>query len=546
MLVSAIPGMIQKLFPMSAGIIFTGSQVNNVELNNLSDVDIIVFNFQFSVVSTVNAVISGISLDITLVPLYDIENVLLNESLHYRGILLSMIVNGRIIRDLDNKIVRSIQIAAKSFHKSGHVARTNIYNDRVKDLGRLAKEFRKELDFKQKFLLINDFIYHMSQIEIAKGSDWIISEKQKNRYLSSANGPFIEDMISIAKEHLFNEQVENLSKIADYITSYVENAKLFERSTGLLNRYVIDINFHNFTIETFYNVVVRALKNEEYFKERYKYSFTSPTQFHRIFSNRVSLTFQINSANDAILLNQDLKKLFNNLLRKKVQINTRATYIYTDSNPNSAFRTRFEDVAMEVERMIHGQVSESNCYSVERNLHISTIIFAHIFKFLNCAMDDVEKSLTYLIHRYFFMQSEQRKIKSMKEFMDYKNKKLQLHHLYYFKNKHDFADMVKKGFYYEANKSNSERKEYSGIIDELSVFLSEQSKSHESLISNNQLTYNILHNYCGITEADKALLFILSFEQLAQLLHFDFTHKGLSLYILVNSINELRNQKHDD
>lgn len=542
MLVSEIPGIIQKLFPRSVGIIFTGSQVDSMEVNTIADVDLMVFNFQFSVVSTLSTVISGIPFDITLVPLYDIENVLLNESLHYRGILLSMIANGRIIKDSNQRIIVSIKSVAGSFYSAGHIARTKIYEERVNNLGKLSKEFRKKLGYKERFLLVNDFIYHMSQIEIAKASDWIISEKQKSHYLTEKNGSFVDEMIGFAKDNLFNEATDDLSVIADYINAYVENATVFEHSTDTLNRYVVDIDFKDLSVENLHSTVLKNMMEDEFLSQRYLFCFTSPKQFHRIFYNNVSLVFQVTTVNDTVSLNQALKKLFETDLNLRVKTNTKATYIYTPNNKNSAFCIAFEEIAVKTGNMINSQILEKQSYSVERNLNIGIILFAYVFKYLNCTFEDIEKCLTYLIQRYFFMQPEQRKIKNIKEFLGYKNKKLQLNHLYYFKNKHNFIEMTRKGLFYNNLNLAIERKEYSEIIDALSVFLSEQTQDYDTLIRNNQLTYDILHNYCGINEADKALLFILSFEQLVQLLHFDFSQKGLCVYLLINSIGELKKQ----
>jgi len=543
MLVSEIPEIVQKLFPRSVGIIFTGSQVDSIEVNAITDVDLLVFNFQFSVVSTLSTVINGIPFDITLVPLYDIENVLLNESLHYRGILLSMIANGRIIKDSDQRIMVSIKSVAGSFYSAGHIARAKIYEERVNNLGKLSKEFRKELGYQERFLLVNDFIYHMSQIELAKASDWIISEKQKSHYLAERNSLFVDEMIGFAKDNLFNEATDDLSPIADYINAYVENAKIFEHSADTLNRYVVDIDFKDLSVENLHSAVLKNMMEDELLSQRYLFCFTSPKQFHRIFYNNVSWVFHVTTVNDTVSLNQALKRLFETDLNLRVKISTKATYVYTPNNKNSAFCIAFENIAVKAGNMIYSQILEKQCYSVERNLNIGVILFAYVFKYLNCTFEDIEKCLTYLIQRYFFMQPEQRKMKNIREFLEHKNKKLQLNHLYYFKNKHNFIEMTRKGLFYNNLDAATERKEYSEIIDALSVFLSEQTQNYDTLIRNNQLTYDILHNYCGITEADKALLFILSFEQLVQLLHFDFSQKGLCVYLLINSIGELKKQR---
>ena len=130
----------------------------------------------------------------------------------------------------------------------------------------------------------------------------------------------------------------------------------------------------------------------------------------------------------------------------------------------------------------------------------------------------------------------------MNDLLGYKNKKLKIHHLYFFKHRQSLVSMVKKGLQYDGESEEGERKEYAEVIDALKLFLADRGRHFEAVVNNNGLTHNILSNYCQITEADKALLFVLTFEQISQSLHFEFNHKGLCLYLLISSIDELKKQ----
>lgn len=277
---------LQDQFPQALGFALTGSQAKNHTFNTVSDIDIVVFDTVNSNVYSIGMSYQKHRFDFTILPILDIENVVLDEFYDPRGIVLNMIGNGIILKDTNN-VIKDIQNAIEPLLTKTNIRTKSIYQKLIIELLNLRKYLKRDLDENEKLVLACDFVYLIIKIEVIRLHGWEAVDLRKVKLLKDYNPGFVEEITKLHRKATIENNTEVL---IGYINHY--HLSLMQLSDEESKNIVFDIAIPDFSFPIFCEKILSEIIANPSLKNCYKYFYLSPLKLNKQYKNNISICFK--------------------------------------------------------------------------------------------------------------------------------------------------------------------------------------------------------------------------------------------------------------
>ena len=544
MLDNEIVTICQEQFPQADLIILTGSQVNNKEIDTNSDLDILIVDAMFSIVSSKVYKFQEFKYDFTITPLHDLDNVVYNEKFDSSGILFTMIQTGRILlqkNNLGNLLKEKIeQIAVQ-----GTSISSSRFNNIIGDLIKMKKNFGGNLNKREAFVATNIFVNLITDAEIARLSSWNFPNKHKIKFLEKNSAIFIEEIMEIATNISNQPGDKDLRYLPDFIEYYNNRSKINRDSYDIsnhFNRYLIDIGLPSLSLKSFIDFYQTVIDDVD-LQKCFLYFFPSPTKYHRLFKNRFSLIFTLETGVDSKKIYFKLLIIINKHFTQQPPISLEANHIFSQTSVKSKLLVDFENVAIELNKLLTNEINNRGTFDPERLIYISIIIFGFIAKELNLSIDHILKLNKYMQARWIFNNDEQYS-KNLKDLQLLSFQKSQIYSDYFKKKQLSIIAALKKGLNFDFNSDIN--KPYYQSLKEIRKFIVNQETNSDKGVKDNFFTNLILKDKYKIVNTDIAILYIQLIDQIVCFLDLNNVQSGLAIYLVSESIKVMKIEKHQN
>lgn len=531
--------IINEHYDSCTGAIVTGSHLKPGFDNLRSDVDIIVFDAIFSVVTTTVIYQQNHKIDITQVPINDIDNVLRNEQFDQRGILLTMIATGKILKDTEDYLIEKLKGRAAELFSTGIHDNLPTYKALMKGLVKIRKEFDRELDQYSKMFLINEFFSTITQMELIRVSKWRFSGKHKANLLYESSREFVEQVHDLVKSASNSSDIQLFRKIGTFIDEYLMVRSLSKEKRLFEYNYLwIDIDYKDINIRHFVKAVLPAINDVPFMKERYHHFFLSPTAQHRIYRNKLSLCFDKCGSEDREIIER-LGLIFSNGLKLPYGFSVIPNYALNEVTSRNRFNAAFRQCEAEASMLAQQLVSNYDTYDAKRNLIMGLIVNSFLLSSLEIEASDALQLLYYLSSRYITNKREQDG-KNAQALNKHRTIRYGDYFKYFKENSELFNNAFVKGRSLAENRDFDDTKLYTPLLKKLSAFLEANLNNKELLNNSYILTLTAIKPAIKNTPLTNCLLMIMIFEQLQPALLLDTQITALELTILSQCLGELQ------
>jgi predicted nucleotidyltransferase len=528
---STILAVINDLYPKCAGAILTGSFLKKTIMHD-SDIDIVLIDAQFSVISPVVITVNGVKFDFTQIPMTNLNNILFHELYDTKGILIRMIAEGRIIKDTQDFLIKKVKLNAESFYSNFHPFINNDYIGCLNNLQRIKKQLSRPLEPYERFFLLNEFVYFISRTEVYKHTNWSHSSKHKPVFLVEKNEEFVNMLMEKADFSRIYNPDYSFSDIVSYIDFYSAQPHRFENRTLVQDRLIVDLFYEDISVLDFIKSVAPKIIEDPFLNKFYQYFFLTPTQTSKIYKNTICIVFSIpsESLKEAIVI--AFRKFLSQESKNKISISLIPVCIFSYQNPNKDFTYNFELVAKTISKVCLQYAENGNEFDEDRFFSIGIILTSYIAEKLKLKGEDLIKCNYYLSQRWILTFREQTGIRKPDGFSSLRNKKHKLLKEYYIGNQDYFNRLIEKGMSYSEQCIEGSLPKFSVIIDCLNHFLKTQLDDIDLLAIQNEITLSVLGTQFDLKEPKKALLYSLTFENLVRSLNINDSFICLILYTL--------------
>jgi len=525
-----LKAIVDKNYPNCMGAMVTGSQLRPGYNRFQSDLDLIIFDSFFSVVSTFAVFQEGHKIDFTQVPINDIDNVIRNEQFDQRGILLTMIATGEIIKDNKYGVVEGIRNRAGELFNKGIHDNLPVYMSMIKALTKIRKDFNKDVREYQKMFLINDFFFNITQAELIKLSKWRFTGKHKANLLYELNPRFVSEVQELAMSSMRTDDLEPFRAIGNYIDEYLTHKAMSNGERLFDNDHLwIDIDYKGISIKHFTSTVLPAIAQSPELKERYLHFFLSPTSLHRIYRNRLCICFENNGLQNNELITI-VEKLFNDTIHKPYRFSITPTYSLNEQIPKNTFIKQFLDCAVEASLLMERLIGSFEEFNAERSLIMALITNSFLLTYLDIKEFDAIRLLYYLSSRYITNRQEQEG-RPPDDLNRFRIDRYNQFHKYFAGKRELFVTAFNKGRSLSEKIHIEDAKLYIPLVMKLRTFI-DGHWDNNVLMESQTLTRSLLSHLISNSDLDNCVLFILVFEQLQQSFLLDTHQTALQLTIL--------------
>lgn len=528
--------LINEQYPNASGAILAGSYLNNDYATSLSDIDILIFDSCFSTISPQGLMFHGVRIDITQIPANNLDNMLRNEQFDQRGILLTMIVKGTIIKDNEAGIVSKVQQKAKQLFACGIHNNIETYKALIKGLTKIRKEFLKDSKPYQKIFLINEFFSLVTQVELIKTTNWRMSGRHKADFLYESETSLIDRLITLIKGGIEEEGYDYYRRIGMFIEEYISISSTFESNRVFENKYlIVDLDYENLNIEHFITMLLQSIKQDHILSNHYRYFYVSDATKPRVYKNKISICFErLNLPNDSdwqeIIFSQ-----LTNILHADIGTAYRSSKIpsfeLNEINALNKFVKGFENCSIKTSILMEQLISKYEKYEVKRHLIIAILINSFLLEYLKIDQQDYINIFYYLSSRYLLNVSEQKQL-NPNTINEFKKNKYKHFHKFYLENEDVLKEACEKGKLIARDSTSISGKLYEDVIEEIKNVLGEKHQLSLELLNECNLTLEVLKPIVKHSYEDQVLYFILIFQHIQPLLLLNSNQIALQLTIL--------------
>jgi len=520
---------ITNLLPKVSGIILTGSQAQNEVFSSQKDLDIVVLDELYSNTSGFILAKEGYKIDITILPLYNIDNVLDNETFDPKGALLSMIKKAKILKD-DLSILKKIQEKATFLYSSQTRGTSQSVDDQLSELSKYKTLFEGSLSEEEFTFVMSDFISLIGSLELIRLTNWSATRKQKSAFLSTNSHKFATEITKIFKSGYFGYSKMNIGAFIDLYAKQYKNNLSFESSEEN-KKIIIDLDYHGFSLSSFIKNILPSFESNTILKDYFLQFYVSPKKYHRKYKNKISLIFSFSLKKDILIILNNL----NTILSEKT--NNLYTYdiIYPNkTNSDNRFQVYSETLGTNCNELLK-KVTSQNKYTNQFviTFYITTLTFT-IYS-LKFSVTDIKRINDYLSQRWLFTKSDQEKFVSYEYLKKIKSAKLEAALKVYETNKSKFDTILNNVILMALSPPSKLDNSFSQIFEIISRLTTNPDAYH---IDKNSISYDILHSI-GLENAEKALLYTRIAEELFVLFPSTDAEKLLSLTIVTNGLLNL-------
>ena len=528
----------KQQFTLAEIFILTGSQLYRSQPDKLSDIDVVVIDEQFSVVSSRIINSGNFKFDFTMVPLADLDNVINNERFDPKGVLLSMIQEGKILFQKNGSGDLLKQKIAGVFSQVNPAA-SGKFNNIIQSLFSVKKIFDSKPNDRERFLAVNLFVNLVTEAEMALHNNWHLENKQKIRFLEKSNPGLIDELNDLTKQLLYGQSAVDISSLSDYIDYYQRNSLIGNAGISS-SRYVIDIGSHDYDV-TLIDNFINYIQDISVLKENFLYFFSCPVKMHRLFKNKFCLVFKADKGVDRKYIYFQVFSAFTRLAKTKPPISLEANYIFSKSNESAEIWLAFENTAKALSLLIIKEMKMAGAYQLERGIYFMMIFLGFIAKRLDLSIDEMLKANNYLFHRWHFTREEQYKYNTPETLNTLSAQKIRSYSEFFLSNRINIDACLKKGIKFDLNVEKD--KIYFQVITELEKFIQSQTSPGDLHVNSNFFANYFLREKYNVEDLNKILNYTLLFDKLTYFLHFDTVYAGLSIYISTEVIKSLQSEK---
>ena len=278
--------LLKKTFPKSVGLAVTGSQANSANYRNASDIDVLIFDTFNSDVTTIPLTIHEVfKVDCTVIPILNIENVIINEFADTSNTAFNMLKGSAILHDPFGLVQEIKDIVAGLQLNTNHKI-LKLSESLNKKLNSFKKYFVRDLTEQERILLIADFITLITKIAVIDKNGWDAERLRKAKILSQEDPAFLNEIVG-----LFNLAIksENLGFINPFIDRFQSTLKSVEKTET--TSVTIDLSFPEFSLPVFCKGLLSQIMSEPLLKQCFLYFYASPRKYYHIYKHHVSICF---------------------------------------------------------------------------------------------------------------------------------------------------------------------------------------------------------------------------------------------------------------
>lgn len=539
--------ILNKNFPNAVGALVSGSSITNNYSRSMSDVDVLVFDESCGAVSPFGYFENGTMYDFTLIPINNIDNIIRDEQFDQRGILLTMIAKGNIIKDSPTRLVAKIKLKAENLFTDGiHNNRQN-FNALYKGLLKIRKEFSKIPLPHQRIFLVNEFFYIVTQMELIKTANWRMTGRHKADYLFQNQEAFFLKIHTLVLGGNDCNDPDGFGEIGLFIDDYLSAKSNVNQNRVFNNRVlIIDFEYENITMEHFVNFGLPKLMSSQVTSKNFLYFYMSDRRMNRIYKNKLSICFQVDQNIDPSYFERDvlreLRRIIAYEIQAKYRYNLTPTAERNEALAANSFLYELSGVFSEISNAMTQIILDAGKFDVKRHLVISLIVISYIAEVLNIKREELLNILFFISDRYIINRQEQIQVKPV-NFLDYKKSKYQLFHQYYEQDKAIFTEAIQKGKLLHGLDENMEGKFYKKIIEALKLILTAELINRPVLFEEMGITAERVLEFIDKKNINNCLIFIFLFEHLQPLFLLNADQTSLALVIL-SEINRLDDKNH--
>jgi hypothetical protein len=296
--------IVRECFPQSLASLVTGSQAKNSDFLSDSDIDIVVIDPGYAHIGIQTLRIDKFRIDFTIIPAYDIIEMLLYDSEGPRGTVLVMILIGEILDDMYQLIgpVKQFSESVYERARSQPSGRTDIL---CKDLTKLYNYLKRPLTPPELAIILSETVARLSSLELYRLTGWDAFPFRRSKMLSEKKPSFVETLSLMLKDSISSD---NPDIFRSYIKSYLKEYK--NSRPELTNSEIkVDIALGNIPEIKFHRGILPKLTKIPALISCFKYSYIIPEKYRRG-NRKVRLVFTLNESISAEALAGELKKAF--------------------------------------------------------------------------------------------------------------------------------------------------------------------------------------------------------------------------------------------
>jgi hypothetical protein len=497
--------LILYFFPGAGGFLLTGSQRNNSTFSSETDIDIVLLD---PIATDVYAIIKRIDeyrIDITVVPLANIENMLTNEANDPKGVLMTMISNSEILND-KYSILAKVRNRAEEINRTLTNSNYYRYSKLLFKLRRIAGYYNNNLSEEQKIILLSDFVSLVTTTEAIRISNWASDRNYKITDLNNKDHTFIDSITTLFKNAINNNQFE---QVADFIRNYCSSANVIAPpAPNLSSRLILDVKYSSYSFAKFIKEILPLIKGNSELKDQVSYFFRSPRRYSRVYKNALSVVFNYSEN----LQSPDLPKLLVEFFKNHTE-NFRYRIVYeNNSRFDVPFFSLIEELRKSIVDFVISLTSGDEQVSTNEIEGFTIIIGCFLVKKLDLNNTDFELVNTYLSKRWMFSKNESIRHKSKRSVLYIiENRRTVSIEDYYNRNQEAVLNYCKQGVdaasasVYSGNLSNV----FSRIVDVCNYSFSDVE---------NNLSWQ-LFNKLGIENCRSSYLYETIMDQVFQMLN---------------------------
>lgn len=277
-----------RWFPRSVGFAVAGSQRKNLIYSEISDIDVLIFDTCNSDLYSEMGVINQVfKIDYNIVPVSDIENVIIHEFTDTRGTLFDMFLNCTILHD-PFSIIQEIKEIVKGVQGITNNTTLRIAKGLYSELSTFKKYFERNLDEYERILLVAEFITVISKIGVIDKIGWDALKLRKVKQLQEHNPLLLQEIIQLFKQSL---QTNNLSFLNVFIDHFLKLQRITDETQ--FGNIIIDFYIPKFTLYDFCKSTLPTLFENSELKKGYRYFYLSPVKYHNTYKNNISVCFEL-------------------------------------------------------------------------------------------------------------------------------------------------------------------------------------------------------------------------------------------------------------
>jgi hypothetical protein len=299
-----LPAVVDRYFPGHAGIMLTGSQAEHEDIHTGSDIDLLVFHADYGGLYNTKLKHGGFKFDLTLAPLFDIEQTIFNQSCDLNGTFLSMAANGVILTD-PHSILRDIQLHVKAVFNQVSGNTRGEYNRLLKELHRMNKLFKEGLPEHERLFLVCEFVSTVVSIETIRIRKWRPTIKHRARLLQDKHPGLTGQLVNIVRRSVQEGSVKNLDPFLEYYDELTKTGMDMPvlASGGL----IVDLAFADFSMKGFVSNALPVILRQSALAAGYRYYYASPGNYWPAYRHQVSIRLDTDHPDKTMELVEELE-----------------------------------------------------------------------------------------------------------------------------------------------------------------------------------------------------------------------------------------------